>query len=94
MITKLILPTSERISIANVYLPPTSSLARRDITETQAIAQVEGVMEHIQPQLQTVICGDFNARIGDRTPLLDIEHPTRTVTDTHLPTSYMVYTIM
>jgi exonuclease III len=34
--TKLILPTSERINIINVYLPPTSSLARRDITETQA----------------------------------------------------------
>jgi exonuclease III len=34
--TKLILPTSERLSVINVYMPPTSSLGRRDITETQA----------------------------------------------------------
>lgn len=82
--TKLILPTSERINIINVYLPPTSSLARRDITEANATAQLEAVLEKVQPQLKTVICGDFNARIGTRTPLLDHPHPPRTVTDTHI----------
>ena len=43
--TKLILPTSERITIVNVYLPPTSSLARRNITEQQATTLLEGVLE-------------------------------------------------
>ena len=47
--TRLILPTSQRINIANVYLPPTSSLLRRDITEAQAVAQLELVMEQLQP---------------------------------------------
>jgi hypothetical protein len=43
--TKLILPTSERINIVNAYIPPTSSLARRDITEAHATAQLEQVLE-------------------------------------------------
>jgi hypothetical protein len=30
---KLVLPNSQRVNIINVYLPPTSSLARRNITE-------------------------------------------------------------
>lgn len=84
LFTKLILPTSERISVVNVYLPPTSSLARRDIPEPQATAQLDLVMEKLQPQILTVICGDFNARVGDRTPLLEVEHPPRIVTDTHM----------
>jgi exonuclease III len=36
--TRLVLPTSQRVNVTNVYLPPTSSLLRRDITEDQAIA--------------------------------------------------------
>ena len=47
LFTKLILPTSERISVVNVYLPPTSSLARRDIPEPQATAQLDLVMEKL-----------------------------------------------
>jgi hypothetical protein len=43
--TKLILPTSERVNIVNAYLPPTSSLARRDITEAHATAQLELVLQ-------------------------------------------------
>jgi exonuclease III len=82
--TKLILPTSQRINIINVYIPPTSSLARRDITEAQATAQVELVLEKIQPQHTTLICGDFNARIGTRTPLLNNDHPPRIANDTHI----------
>jgi hypothetical protein len=48
-LTKLILPTSERINVVNVYLPPTSSLARRDITEQAATAKLELVLENLQP---------------------------------------------
>ena len=80
--TKLILPTSERLCIINVYLPHKSSLARRDIAETQATAELELVLEHLQPQLSTIVCGDFNARVGNRTPVLTQEHPPRTVIDT------------
>lgn len=38
----------------------------------------------MQPQLTTMVCGDFNARIGSRTPLLDNNHPPRTVIDTYV----------
>jgi exonuclease III len=82
--TKLIMPTSERINVVNIYVPPTSSLARRNITELQATEQLESVLEWVQPQLLTVMCGDFNARIGNRVPLLDNEHPPRIATDQHI----------
>ena len=39
-------------------------------------------MDTLQPQLTTIICGDFNTRIGHRTPHLDFPHPARTVSDT------------
>jgi exonuclease III len=82
--TKLILPNSQRINIANVYIPPTSSLARRDITESHATAQVESILELLQPQLTTIVCGDFNARIGTKIPSCEIDHPPRTTYDSHV----------
>jgi hypothetical protein len=81
---KLRLPNSQRVNVANIYLPPTSSLAKRNITEEHATAQVEQVLEHIQPQLLTFLCGDFNARIGTQIPTLDIVHPPRTTCDMHV----------
>jgi Endonuclease/Exonuclease/phosphatase family. len=81
---KLRLPNSQRVNIANVYLPPTSSLTKRDITEAHATAQLEHVLERIQPQLLTILCGDFNARIGTLAPTMDITHPPRTACDTHV----------
>ena len=47
--TRLVLPTSQRINVRNVYLPPTSSLKRRTNTEAQATATLELVLEHLQP---------------------------------------------
>ena len=47
--TRLILPTSQRINVVNVYLLPTSSLLRRGIAESQAVADLEMVMEQLQP---------------------------------------------
>jgi hypothetical protein len=44
------------------------------------------VMDEMQPQLTTIVCGDFNARVGTRVPLLDHTHPTRTVQDLHVCT--------
>jgi exonuclease III len=81
---KLRLPNSQRVNIANVYLPPTSSLAKRDITEAHATAQLEHALEGIQPQLLTILCGDFNARIGTLTPTIDTTHPARTTCDAHV----------
>jgi hypothetical protein len=38
----------------------------------------------MQPQLTTMVCGDFNARISSRVPCLDPKHPTRIATDPHV----------
>ena len=84
LVTKLRLPNSQRVNVANVYLPPTSSLAKRDISEAHATAQLEHALEHIQPQLLTILCGDFNTRIGTLIPTLDIAHLPRTTCDTHV----------
>jgi hypothetical protein len=67
------------VNVANVYLPPTSSLAKRDITEAHATSEIEHVLEHLQPQLLTIVCGDMNARIGTLLPKLDISHQHRDV---------------
>jgi hypothetical protein len=70
--------------VVNVYLPPTSSLTRRGIAEAQATTLLAEVMDKLQPQLTTIICGDFNVRIGTRIPFLDHTHPPRIVEDLHV----------
>ena len=72
------------MNVANLYLPPASSLARRDIPEAHAAAQVEHVLEQLQPQLLTLVCGDFNAPIGTLTPSLDIPHPIRETSNNYI----------
>jgi hypothetical protein len=84
LLTKLTLPNSQRVNIVNVYLPPTSSLARRAITETHATSLLESVLEVLQPQLTTFLCGDFNARVGTLIPSLDLAHPPRIACDTYV----------
>jgi hypothetical protein len=84
LLAKIRLPNSQHVNIANIYLPPTSSLAKRDITEAHATAQLENALEPIQPQLLTILCGDFNARTGTLVPTLDIPHPPRTACDSHI----------
>ena len=72
---KLMLPNSQRINIVNIYLPPAQSLKCRTITEAQATALIEDIIDQTQPQLTTIVCGDFNARTGSQTPKLDTTHP-------------------
>ena len=45
--TKVILPNSQRVNIVNVYIPPTSSLARRDIQENHATSLLENVLDRL-----------------------------------------------
>jgi exonuclease III len=84
LVAKIRLPNSQRINVANVYLPPASSLAKRNITEAHATSKLEQALEHIQPQLLTILCGDFNTRSGTLIPTLDIAHPPRITCDTHV----------
>ena len=50
----------------------------------QATTQLEEILDRTQPQLTTIICGDFNARAGNLTPELDTHHPPRMVSDIHV----------
>jgi exonuclease III len=43
---KITLPNSQRINVVNVYLPPTASLKRRDITEAQATSLLEDIIDN------------------------------------------------
>ena len=70
----------------NIYLPPTASLQKRNIPETAATEQIEATMEQLQPQLVTVLCGDFNTRIGNRTPTMEEDHPDRIAADKYICT--------
>ena len=67
------LPRGQRVSVCNVYMPPTQNLAARasSFTEDKARELVEQICSSFRPNCQAVLCGDFNTRIGSRTPTLD-----------------------
>ena len=80
------LPNIQRLNVVNIYLPPTASLMKCNIPESQAIEAIEDTLDNIQPQFTTVICGDFNARIGNRIPDIEDIHPHRTAVDKYICT--------
>jgi hypothetical protein len=45
--TKVILPNSTRINIINVYIPPITSLTKRNITEQSARLEIETLLDTI-----------------------------------------------
>ena len=57
--------------MANVYLPPASSLRKRGISELDARAATEDTLAHIPACEQAIISGDFNCRVGSETPTWD-----------------------
>jgi endonuclease/exonuclease/phosphatase family metal-dependent hydrolase len=71
MWAQLALPNSSRVNVINVYLPPASSLTKRGIEEDTARDAVTSILTHIPPQMPTIVCGDFNTRIGQLTPKFD-----------------------
>jgi hypothetical protein len=63
-----------------------TSLKRRNIPEQEATEHITNTLDQLQPQLKTIICGDFNTRIGDRKPTIEDDHPDRTTADTYICT--------
>jgi hypothetical protein len=43
--TKIILPNSLRINVVNVYIPPATSLIKRNILETHATNELETILD-------------------------------------------------
>jgi endonuclease/exonuclease/phosphatase family metal-dependent hydrolase len=79
---ELQLPNGTTCVVANVYLPPTNNLARRNLTELTVRDSCMAILARIPAESQLLLCGDFNARTGSLTPLLEGQtHPPRTASD-------------
>jgi Endonuclease-reverse transcriptase len=65
-----------------VYLPPTTNLQTRGIDEDSARNEVEDILGHIPPHEKSVICGDWNARIGNLHPKIGDTEISRQSDDT------------
>ena len=67
---RLQLPTGAAQWICNVYLPPTQNLARRGVLEEVARDGLQDVMVDVPRDAPVVVCGDFNARVGNLAPVV------------------------
>ncbi len=65
------LPDGQRATITNVYLPPHTSLNRRNISNAAAQAAVEQIVTAAKATSITITCGDFNTRCGQRAPRVE-----------------------
>ena len=61
---ELRLPNGALCTIANVYLPPTSNLGRRRLTEATVREACEDILSKIHAESPLLLAGDFNARTG------------------------------
>ena len=57
--------------VGNVYLPPVQSLQKRKINEEVACSMIDDVIECFQNKITTVMCGDWNTRIGNVSPEIE-----------------------
>jgi hypothetical protein len=66
----------ETIWIGNVYLPPTENMLKRGMDEDLAHDLIEDITSAIPSHSQSLMCGDWNTRIGNL-------HPQIGATDIH-----------
>ena len=60
----------ELLWIGNVYMPPATNLQTRGIDEENVKNDIEDIIGAIPLHARSVMCGDWNARIGERYPTL------------------------
>ena len=58
----------ELIWVGNVYLPPATNLQTRGIDEEAAKTDIEDIFGNIPPHARSVMCGDWNTRVGTLHP--------------------------
>jgi hypothetical protein len=60
----------DTIWVGNVYLPPVENMLKRGTDEDVARDLIEDVTGSIPQNSQSVMCGDWNARIGQLYPII------------------------
>ena len=75
---QLQLPNGGAYWVCNTYLPPTHNLARRGVGEECARAGLLEVLGDVPHAAQLAVCGDFNARVGERAPVVKKTQVVRT----------------
>ncbi len=65
------MPNGDLCTIANVYLPPNTNLARRRLTEATVRDECMAVLSKIHRESCLLLAGDFNARTGSLIPALE-----------------------
>lgn len=65
---RLGLPDGSNLELTNVYLPPQQSLTRRGKDPQEAREAVADMMTSAAAAEHVLVCGDFNARCGDKAP--------------------------
>jgi hypothetical protein len=79
---ELRLPNGSLCTIANVYLPPTNNLARRNLTELAVRGACSAILAKIHSESLVLLSGDFNARTGSLIPSISsFSHPSRVSCD-------------
>jgi exonuclease III len=62
--------------VGNVYLPPTENMMRRGMDEDLARDLIEDITGAIPAKSQSIMCGDWNTRIGQLYPKIgDVDIP-------------------
>jgi hypothetical protein len=59
------------IWVGNVYLPPTENMLKRGMDEDLAHDLIEDITGSIPQHSKSIICGDWNTRIGNLYPKID-----------------------
>ncbi len=83
---QLQLPNGDAYWVCNTYLPPMQNLARRGVGEAEARAGLLDVLAEVSHDAKLVVCGDFNARVGEHAPTVQAVQLTRTSEDKHMCT--------
>jgi hypothetical protein len=60
----------EQVWVGNVYIPPVQNMQKRGTDEEVAHSYIEDILGGIPEDAKSVVCGDWNARIGDMSPTI------------------------
>ena len=66
--TYIQVPGGEKPWVGNLYLPPAQNMQKRGNSEEEARSFIEDIMGSIPGNTNSVMYGDWNARMGELSP--------------------------